>query len=134
MFKRHLAASYGETVANLAAHDKPLIVHVGGPVRRLLLPLAGAGVSAVEGIAGPPQSDATLPQAREAAGPGLTLWGGIPQDLLLPAHERPVFEAAVKEAMAHVREDPRSLLGVADRVPVEAEIDRLEAIAEWGAG
>ena len=39
--------------------------------------LAEAGVDGVEGIAGPPQSDITLAEARQLAGPGITLWGGI---------------------------------------------------------
>ena len=46
-----------------------------------------AGVDVVEGVAPPPQSDATLAEARAAAGPDLILWGGIPQDLLLPEHD-----------------------------------------------
>jgi hypothetical protein len=131
MYQRHLAASYQHTAALLAEQGKPLIVHAGGPVRRLLGPLTEAGVAAVEGIAGPPQSDATLAEAREAAGPELTLWGGIAQDLLLEAHGWPAFEAAVQQAAAAAKADPRAILGVADRVPVQAEIDRMHAIAEW---
>jgi hypothetical protein len=133
MYQRHLAGSYQHTAEVLASRGKPLVVHAGGPVRRLLGPLAEAGVAAVEGIAGPPQSDASLAEAREAAGPTLALWGGIPQDLLLEAHEWPAFEAAVRQAAAEARDDPRTILGVADRVPVQAEIDRLQAIAEWAA-
>jgi hypothetical protein len=133
MYQRHLAASYQHTAERLAARGKTLVVHAGGPVRRLLAPLAEAGVAAVEGIAGPPQSDATLAEAREAAGPDLTLWGGIAQDLLLEAHDWPAFEAAVQRATGEAKRDPRAILGVADRVPVLAEVERLRAIAEWVA-
>jgi hypothetical protein len=133
MYERHLAASYQQTAEQLAAQGKCLVVHAGGPVRRLLGPLAEAGVAAVEGIAGPPQSDASLAEAREAAGPGLTLWGGIAQDLLLEAHDWPAFEAAVNEATEEAKAGPRAILGVADRVPVLAELDRLRALAEWVA-
>jgi hypothetical protein len=133
MYQRHLAASYQQTAEQFAAQGKCLVVHAGGPVRRLLEPLAEAGVAAVEGIAGAPQSDATLAEARQAAGPDLTLWGGIAQDLMLEAHDWPAFEAAVRQAAAEAKEDPRAILGVADRVPVPAELDRLRAIAEWAA-
>jgi hypothetical protein len=90
--------------------------------------LAGAGVDGVEGIAGPPQADASLAAARQLAGSALTLWGGIPQDFLLPAHPGEEFEAAVGQAARQAMGDSRMLLGVADRVPVDAELSRLEAI------
>jgi len=76
-------------------------------VRRLLPLLATAGVDVVEGLPRPPQSDATLAEARAAAGPDLILWGGIPQDLLLAEHDQTEFEAAVKVAAAQVAQDSR---------------------------
>lgn len=127
-FKAHLADSYRLTAQALHQQGKYLVVHVGGPIRHLLAPLAEAGVDGVEGIAGPPQGDVTLAQAREIAGPGLTLWGGISQDFLLDMHDRGEFETAVLGAAQEVRGDPRAILGIADRVPVDAELDRLEAI------
>ena len=129
-FDRHLRAGYSRTAEAAHRHGKPLVVHVGGPARHLLAPLAACGVDALEGIAGPPQSDATLAEARRLAGPALTLWGGIPQDLLLPTHDQAAFEAAVQQAARQAAQDPRTLLGVADRVPVDADPDRLHALPE----
>jgi hypothetical protein len=103
-------------------------VHVGGPIRRILPLLAEASVDGVEGIAGPPQSDATLAEARQLAGPGITLWGGLPQDLLQDIHSQDAFEAAVAEALRQTTGDSRMILGVADRVPVDAEFARLQAL------
>jgi hypothetical protein len=62
------------------------------------------------------------------AGPNVTLWGGIPQDFLLDVHNRSQFEAAVQQVARDVAGDGRMLLGVADRVPTEAVLGRLEAI------
>jgi hypothetical protein len=128
IFKAYLAGSYRLTAETLRMQHKPLVVHVGGPVRHLLALLAGAGVDGVEGIAGPPQADASLAVARQIAGPALTLWGGIPQDLLLPTHPREEFQAAVGQAAREALGDRRMILGVADRVPVDAELSRLQAI------
>jgi hypothetical protein len=127
-FKRNLADSYQRTAEVLHAGGKRLMVHVGGPVRHLLASLAAMGVDGLEGIAGPPQSNATLAEAREIGGPGLTLWGGIPQDFLLNTYDRTTFEAAVGQAAHEARGDGRMILGVADRVPVNAELDRLKSI------
>ncbi len=128
--KKYLIESYRQTADLLHQQGKQLIVHIGGPVKRLLNPLATAGVDGIEGISGPPQSDTTLTEARELAGSDLTLWGGIPQDVLFAAHEQHDFETAVKQAAQEARHDNRVILGIADRIPVTAELSRLEAISD----
>jgi hypothetical protein len=133
-FDRHLADSYRRTAEVLHAAGKQLMVHVGGPIRYLLASLAAAGVDGIEGIAGPPQSNATLAEAREVGGPGLTLWGGIPQDFLLNTYDPTAFEASVRQAAHEAQGDGRMILGVADRVPVNAELDRLKSIASLVEG
>jgi hypothetical protein len=127
-FERHMTKSYRRTTEMLHQHGKHLVVHVGGPARRMLKPLATAGVDAIEGLAGPPQSDASLTQARDIVGADVTLWGGIPQDFLLDAHDVDSFEAIVARAVEEAREDGRMILGVADRVLVDAAVERLEAV------
>jgi hypothetical protein len=129
-FERYLVESYRRTVEVLYKRGQRLVVHIGGPVRRLLPLLATCGVDAIEGVAGPPQSDVRLAEARKIAGPELTLWGGIPQDFVLETHDRGQFEHAVVQATREAREDSRAILGVADRVPVDADLSRLEAIPE----
>jgi hypothetical protein len=128
VFRQYLDESYRTTAALLHEQDKRLIVHLGGPVRRILAALAATGVDGVEGIAGPPHSDLSLAQARELAGPDLSLWGGVPQDFLFEAHDRASFEAAAVQAAREARQDSRMLVGLADRVPIEADLGRLEAM------
>jgi hypothetical protein len=128
VFQQHYAASYRATADALQKSNKPLLVHAGGPVNNLLKPLADAGVNGIQGISGPPQSDATLEQAREAVGPSITLWGGIPQDLALKTHDREDFDTVVTQTARQHREDGRVILGIADRVPADADIDRIAAI------
>ncbi|MEJ2210544.1 MAG: hypothetical protein P8129_16110 [Anaerolineae bacterium] len=129
LFDRHLADSYRLTTRMLHRYDKVLVVHAGGPVSRLLAPLAAAGVDGVQGIAGPPQGNTTLAEARALAGPAMTLWGGIPQDYLLDVHREEALAAAVRQAAAEATGDGRALLGVADRVPPEADLARVTMIS-----
>jgi hypothetical protein len=127
-FREHMTASYRHSAEAAHAHSKRLVVHAGGPVRRLLPLLAEAGVDVVEGVAPPPQADASLVEARAAAGSDLVLWGGIAQDYLLPGREQAEFEAVVSEATRQASQDGRVILGVADRVPADADLDRLRAL------
>jgi hypothetical protein len=128
VLQEYLVSSYRLTADVLHEHDKYLLVHVGGPIKHLLSHLATTGVDGLEGIAGLPQSNASLTAARELTGSNMILWGGIPQDLLLETYEEQEFETVVKEVVQDVIPDNRMILGVADRVPVEAELSRLEAI------
>lgn len=127
-FDEHLAPSYRRTTELLHQSGKLLLVHAGGPVGRLLGSLAQAGVAGVEGVAPPPQSDASLSQARQLAGPDFTLWGGIPQDFVLSTRSTEEFETAVTQAVRQSGGDGRAILGIADRVPVDADLERLRAI------
>jgi hypothetical protein len=128
MFEKRLLDSYKQTVDTLHAEGKRILVHAGGPIRHLLALLAEAGVDGIEGIAPPPQGNTSLAEARELAGPEMTLWGGIAQDYLPGTHEVEAFEAAVRQAVQEAKGDRRVILGVADRVPVNAELSRLAAI------
>ena len=129
-FDQYLGPSYEDTAEILHDEGKLLWVHVGGPVSRLLASLADAGVDGVQGVCGPPQGDTTLGQALAIAGTDITLWGGIPQDILLASQGEEQLEAAVAEAVRDARAGGCIILGVADRVPVDAELSRLEALPE----
>ena len=130
VFAEHMTASYSRTTEILHQADKQLIVHAGGPVGQILAPLVESGVDGVEGVAPPPPSAATLAQARELSGPNFTLWGGIPQDFLLSTRSTEEFETAVTQAVQESKGDGRTILGIADKVPVDADISRLEAIPQ----
>jgi hypothetical protein len=130
MFEHHLADSYRETAQVAHTSGKHLVVHIGGPVRHLLARFVETGVDGLEGISGPPQNNATLADARQMAGPDITLWGGVPQDYLLDTHPWDVFAAAVRRAGEEAAADPRALVGVADRLPALADPDRIAAIPE----
>jgi hypothetical protein len=132
-FTEHLLPSYRATIETLHAEGKLLSVHAGGMVRGLLPGLAAAGVDAIEGICGAPQSDASIAEARSLVGQRVTLWGGVAQDLLLAAVEEGEFQQAARRALAEVRQDPQAVLGVADKVPTAALPERLAALRRLAA-
>ena len=109
---------------------KEALSQVRGGADIIDVTVGAAGVDAVEGVCGPPQSDASLAQARKHAGDVLVVWGGIAQDFLLEATGSAEFEAAVAAAVGEARVDDAAIIGVADRVPVAAELARLKAIPE----
>jgi hypothetical protein len=129
LFEKYLSQSYAESCRQANAAGKAFVVHVGGPMQHLLEPMASSGIDVIEGVSGPPQSDAPIPAARQRSGPELTLWGGIPQDWLLDTIPAEEFEVSVREVIGQVKADGNAILGVADRVPVAAQKDRLESLS-----
>jgi hypothetical protein len=129
VFEGHLEASYQKTCETLHQRDKYLLVHIGGVSKHLLPLLAGSGIDGLSGISGPPQSDATLSEARKATGPDITLWGGIPQDYVMPMVDLSLLIESVEGAKAFAEIDNRTIIGIADHVPVDAEFSRLKEIS-----
>jgi len=68
-FEEYLAGSYRQTAEVLHQADKLLVVHVGGPLKHMLLPMVEAGIDVIEGVCGPPQSSAPK-RCQSKAGPG----------------------------------------------------------------
>jgi hypothetical protein len=134
VFEESLAPSYSRAASAFHAAGTGVVVHVGGPAARLLPGLAACGVDCVEGVCGPPQGDSTLAEARSAAGPGLVLWGGIPQDVLLSSCSDVEFRSAAAQAFSQAAGDPGIVLGVADRVPAQALLERLAELVRMGRG
>lgn len=129
VFKNHLESSYQKTCEQLHRSGNYLWVHIGGISRHLLPLLAGSGIDGLAGISGPPQSDASLPEARRATGPDIALWGGIPQDYVMPMVDMSLLIDSIEAAKAFAAIDPRTIIGIADHVPVEAEFSRLKEIS-----
>jgi hypothetical protein len=128
VFENHLALSYQKTNETLHRRNNYLWVHIGGISKHLLPLLAGSGIDGLSGISGPPQSDATLSEARKATGPDITLWGGIPQDYAMPMVDLSLLIESVEKAKAFAEIDNRTIIGIADHVPVDAEFSRLKEI------
>jgi hypothetical protein len=128
-FGNHLEESYRKTCETLHQHDNYLWVHIGGISKHLVPLLAESGIDGLSGISGPPQSDATLVDARKATGPNITLWGGIPQDYVMPMVDLSLLIESIEAAKAFAENDNRTIIGIADHVPVEAEFSRLQEIS-----
>lgn len=76
----------------------------------------------------PSRSNATLQEARDVSVPDFTLWGGIPQDLLIPTHTESELMQSIQEVIDHVGLDNRMIIGIADLVPVDCDFSRLQTV------
>lgn len=129
-FSSYFETSYESTVIILHNNNKKAIVHLGGIGKHLLPLISSTGIDAVLGVSGPPQSNATLSEAREIVGENMVLWGGIPQNLFMNTHDEEELEQSVQEALLQATKDTRVVIGVADHVPVGTDFSRLQRVAQ----
>ena len=130
VFEEHLQPVYSAVSEKLHGSGKHTVVHLGGMGRNLLAGLAASGIDCIQGVSGPPQSDADFSAARQATGNATVLWGGIPQDFVLSTHPIEELEKSVNNALKYAETDPRIIAGVADKVVPQADLDRLKLIAD----
>lgn len=128
-FSEYLSESYAKSSQMLHEQGKRLLVHAGGPVRMLLEPIAEVEIDAVVGVCGPPQGDSPIAEAREKAGSNLVLIGGVPQDNLLPSVDPAELGRSIDRMLADSADDPRIIASIADHVPIDADMERLETAA-----
>ncbi|MBT3275298.1 MAG: hypothetical protein HN368_19240 [Spirochaetales bacterium] len=130
IFESEMMESYRGTVDSAGITGKGVVVHAGGMVKNLAGPLAETGIDVIEGVCGPPQSDLSIQAGDDLLGGAVTMWGGIPQDALLTSCDTAEFESVVMNAKKHAASSSRCVIGIADRVPIAAEIHRLEWITD----
>ena len=130
-FEREMMPWLQRASGQLHAADKLMLCHTDGENSRLLPLYRQSGFDIAESVCPAPMTELTLTQIREALGPGIALWGGIPSVTLLDdAMDDDAFEAYLDTLFAGLGRGERLVLGVTDNVPPDANWSRLLAIGE----
>ncbi len=114
-------------------HDggKFLLTHTDGENHRLLPLYPDCNFDIAESVCTHPMTHCTLADVLAGVGDRTTVWGGIPSIALL---EHSMTDSALSEYLdelfASIGTGERLILGVADNVPPDAILDRLEMIRE----
>lgn len=137
-FDQWMAGPYRRRLEPLHEAGVKAAVHLDGEVRGLLPRLAAVGFDAVEAITPAPVGDVAVGEMRELAGrESLVLWGGVPGAMFAPPFTWADMEAHVAGVLEHWGRGP-FVLGVADQVPPDGDIDfcrRIgEMVREWRNG
>jgi hypothetical protein len=133
-FDDYLNAGYQKAAGICHENDSFLLVHGGGPLGGLLERISQCGIDSIAGISGPPQGDTLIDIARRKAGKRMVMWGGIPQDYLMESDSSGDFEEKTRDIIEACRKDGKSIIGIADHVPLEADMSRLKKIVDFVYG
>ena len=116
--------------AGVHAKGAQLFVRVSGCAGDMLQDIAESGVDCIEGVCCPPQGDTMMAKARSIAGNHVLLWGGLPQESLLPAWGHREFRKMAQYIAEEACCEPNEILGAAGGVPPGADISRIRYLAE----
>ncbi len=129
-FERYNAPYYSRRIEALHRAGKKAGIHNDGTLRGTFDLLGKCGFDFIESVTPSPVGDIPLRQLRAAAGPQVILWGGLPGALFSPCFSAAQFEAHLQEAVQVFSEDGRCVLGVADQVPPDGLISRVQRVRE----
>ena len=105
-------------------------VHLDGTLKGLLPRLAANGFDAIEALTPQPAGDLDVEVLRACANnQRVILWGGIPGVMFAPPYAWSDMQAHVRRVLRAWRGTP-FILGVADQVPPDGNIDFCRRIAE----
>lgn len=129
-FETHMLPVYERRLSRLHAAGVKAAVHLDGAVRGLLPLLAAAGIDAIEAVTPQPAGDMPVQEMRPAAGSdSVILWGGVPGAMFAPPYTWADMDAHVRRVLDAWR-GQRFILGVADQVPPDGDIDFVRRIAD----
>ncbi len=121
---------YARRIRQLHAAGKSVSVHNDGRLRGLYPYLSDQGFDVVEALTPEPTGDVPPRRLREVVGPKPVIWGGIPGAIFSPVFPLPDFQQHVLDLVECYRHDRRFVVGIADLLPPDGEIERVRWVSE----
>ena len=129
-YDRYIAGPHARRLERLHAAGVKCAVHLDGTVAGLLPKLASVGFDAVEALTPYPAGDLRIEEMRAVANSdSVILWGGVPGVMFAPPFTWQDMENHMRRLLDAWR-GTRFIVGVADQVPPDGNIDFCRRIAE----
>lgn len=131
-FERHIMPYLQRASAIFHQNGKFLISHCDGENKGLLDLLLQSGIDVAEAVCPQPMTKCSIAEIRKAFGDKITIFGGIPSNILLEnSMSEENFEKYLERLFIDIAPGDKFILGVADTTPPDAKISRIEKIRDW---
>jgi methanogenic corrinoid protein MtbC1 len=130
-FERHILPWLQEAAAMLHARKKLMLCHTDGENQGLMDLLYESGMDIADAVCPHPMTKVTVGEYYRRWGDRVTIFGGIPSNLLLrETTSDETFEKYMETLFPAIAPGARFILGIADTTPPDAEFSRLQRIQE----
>jgi len=138
LFEPYMEEYYTRRLGQIHAVGRYAVTHLDGAVRGLLPHLARVGFDGVESITPGPVGEVEIEELRDLCGDHETIiWGGIPGAMFSPPWTSDQVRAHTLRLLDEMAPDNRLIVGSADQIPPDGDMDfcRMiaDTIAEWTA-
>ena len=125
LLRKYVLPYWIKRVKQLQQSGKYVGVHNDGGVKAALPIIIEAGFDFVEAVTPEPVGDISLEQINQLAEGNIVVIGGLPGAFFSPLYSREYFEQFIKAILQVYSDKPGFVLGVADQVPPDAELERI---------
>ena len=130
-FKQHIAPWLHRAADKLHGVGKYLLTHTDGENKALLPDLQQGRFDIADSVCPAPMTKVSLREYREAFGQSITIWGGVPSNLVLTSCcAEADFRAFVRELIRDCQPYDHLILSVADTMPPDADFGRIQYLIE----
>lgn len=130
-FKDYMEDYYQRRIVQLHKADKYAVVHLDGTVRGLLSKLADCDFDGIEAITPGPVGDVEIEELRALVANSKTIiWGGIPGAMFVQPWTVDDIRAHTKRLLDALWSGGRLIIGSADQVPPDGDINYCRVIAD----
>jgi len=130
IFKKYHMPYYRKRAEQLHAAGKVIYVHIDGTLRGVLPLMDETGVDCAQSITPSPVGDIAVEKLREVAGPNIILWGGLPGVYFSRLYPEKNLRQMALKVIKHHLEGRKFIMGVADQVPPDGDINRVRMISK----
>lgn len=129
-FDEFIGPYLSRRMEGLHAHGKKALLHNDGTLRGTLDKLGATGVDCVDSVVPKPVGDVAVADLRSLAGNEILLLGGLPGAMFAPPFTARDMERHVREILRRHKESGTFMLGVADQVPPNGDIQLVKLVAD----
>jgi hypothetical protein len=130
LFNRYSREFLAERVDGLHAHGKKALIHIDGTLRGVVEGIADIGIDCIDALTPRPVGDVDLAEIRALTGDDILILGGLPGAIFAPPFTAKDFEQHVLEIIRLHKDSGRFMLGVADQVPPNGDIQLVRLVSE----
>ncbi|MGB9759975.1 MAG: uroporphyrinogen decarboxylase family protein, partial [Thermoproteota archaeon] len=128
-FEEYYKKYYTKRASMLHKAKKFIYLHIDGKLRGLLPLLASTGIDCAQSLTPYPAGDLKVSEFRKVAGDNIILWGGLPGIFFSSAYKPDLLMNLLKEILALCEKDRKFVIGVADQVPPDGDIQRVKLVS-----
>jgi hypothetical protein len=128
LFDRYFRDFLQEKIAVFHQHGQKVMCHIDGTLRGLAEKLPTVGVDCLDAVTPKPVGDVALDELRPLVGPEVLILGGLPGAMFAPPFTARDMEAHVREIIRLHKDSGRFMLGVADQVPPNGDLDLVRLV------